>query len=61
MHENLMMGSGRLPEGGLKSVGPRMGAGEPLEGRLNGNNKVSMYHGHSGQDLDYPACPPILA
>ena len=49
MCENPMMGSGRLPEGGLENVGPRMEAGEPLEGRLNGNNKVSMSHGHSEQ------------
>ena len=61
MHENPMMGSGRLPEGGLESVGPRIGAGEPLEGRSNGNNKVSMSHRCSGQDSDYPARQPIPA
>ena len=55
MHANLMMGSGRLPEGGLEGVGPRMEAGEPLEGRSNGNNEVSMSHGHSGQVSDYLA------
>ena len=56
-----MMGSGRLPEGRLGEVGPRMEAGEPLEGRLSSNNEVSMSHRHSGQDLDYLACWPILA
>ena len=56
-----MMGSGRLPEGRSESIGPRMEAGEPLEGRLTGNNEVSMSHGRSGQDLDYLACQPILA
>ena len=61
MHADPMMGSGGLPKGRLGEVGPRMEAGEPLEGRLNGNNKVSMSHGHSGQDSDYPACQPILA
>ena len=53
-----MMGSGRLPEGRSESRGPRMEAGEPLEGRSNGNDKVSMSHGHLRQDLDYwPAHP----
>ena len=61
MQVNPMMGSGRLLEGRLGEVGPRMEAGEPLEGRSTGNDKVSMSHGHSGQDLDYPACQPILA
>ena len=56
-----MMGSGGLPEGGLESVGPRMEAGEPLEGRSTGSDEVSMSHGHSRQDSDYPACQPILA
>ena len=50
-----MMGSGGLPEGSLGEVGPRMEAGEPLEGRLNSNEEVSIVHGHSGQDLDYLA------
>ena len=54
-----MMGSGRLSEGRSESVGPRMEASEPLEGRLVSNNEVSMSHGHSEQDLDYPACWPI--
>ena len=61
MQGNLMMGSGRLPEGRLEGVGPRIYAGEPLEGRLVSNNKVSMSHGCSGQDSDYLACWPILA
>ena len=56
-----MMGSGRLLEGRLGEVGPRMEAGEPLEGRSNSNNKVSMVHRHSRQNLDYPACWPIPA
>ena len=56
-----MMGSGRLLEGRLGEVGPRMEAGEPLEGRLNSNEEVSMSHGHSEQDLDYLACWPIPA
>ena len=56
-----MMGSGRLLEGRLGEAGPRMEANEPLEGRLISNDKVSMSHGHSGQDLDYLACWPILA
>ena len=38
-----------------------MEAGEPLEGRLTGNNEVSMSHGCSGQDSDYLAHQPILA
>ena len=61
MHVDPMMGSGRLPEGRLGEVGPRMEAGEPLEGRLTGNDEVSIVHGHSEQDLDYPACQPVLA
>ena len=52
MHGNLMMGSGRLPEGRSESVGPRMEADEPLEGRSTGNDEVSMSHGCFGQDLD---------
>ena len=56
-----MMGSGGLPEGRLREVGPRMEAGEPLEGRSTGNDKVSMSHGCSRQVLDYPACWPIPA
>ena len=56
-----MMGSGGLPEGRLGEVGPRMEAGEPLEGRLNSNEEVSMSHGCSEQDLDYPACQPVPA
>ena len=55
------MGSGELPEGRLESVSPRIEAGEPLEGRSNGNNEVSMSHECSRQDSDYPACQPILA
>ena len=61
MHVDPMMGSGGLPEGRLGEVGPRMEAGEPLEGRLNGNDEVSIVHGCSGQDLDYLACQPVLA
>ena len=61
MHRNPMMGSGRLPEGRLESVGPRMEAGKPLEGRLTGNNKVNMSHGCSGQDSDYLAHQPVPA
>ena len=61
MHGNLMMGSGGLSKGRLEGVGPRMEAGEPLEGRSNGNNEVSMSHGCLRQDLDYPACWAILA
>ena len=56
-----MMGSGGLLEGRLGEVGPRMEAGEPLEGRSNGNDKVSMSHGCSGQDSDYLACRPVPA
>ena len=56
-----MMGSGRLPEGRLGEVGPRIEAGEPLEGRLSSNNKVSMSHGCSRQDSDYLAHWPIPA
>ena len=56
-----MMGSGGLPKGRLEDVGPRMEAGEPLKGRLVSNNEVSMSHGCSGQDLDYPAHWPIPA
>ena len=54
-HGHLMMGSGGLPEGRLREVGPRMEAGEPLEGRLDSNEGVSIVHGCSGQDLDYLA------
>ena len=61
MHADPMMGSGGLLEGRSGEVGPRMEAGEPLEGRLNSNNEVSMSHGHSRQDLDYLACWPIPA
>ena len=61
MCENLMMWSGRLPEDRLEGVGPRMEAGEPLEGRSVSSNEVSMSHGHSRQDSDYPAHQPILA
>ena len=39
MHENLMMGSGGLPEGRSESVGPRMEAGEPLEGGSISNDE----------------------
>ena len=56
MHVNLMMGSGRLPEGRSDGVDTRMEAGEPLEGRLVSNNEVSMSHGHLGQDSDCLAC-----
>ena len=56
-----MIGSGRLPEGRSESVGPRMGAGEPLEGRLVSSDEVSMSHGCSEQDSDYLACWPVLA
>ena len=56
-----MMGSGGLPEGRLGEVGPRIEAGEPLEGRSSSNKEVSMSHGHSEQDLDYLACWPIPA
>ena len=58
---NPMMGSGRLPKGRLGEVSPRMEAGKPLEGRSTGNDKVSMSHGHSGQDSDYLAHQPIPA
>ena len=61
MHADPMMGSGRLLEGRLGEVCPRMEAGEPLEGRSVSNDKVSMSHGHSGQDSDYPAHQPVLA
>ena len=61
MCRDLMMRSGGLPEGRSESAGLRMKAGEPLEGRLNGNNEVSMSHGCSGQVLDYSACWPVLA
>ena len=61
MHVDPMMGSGGLLEGRLGEVGPRMEAGEPLEGRSSSNDEVSMSHGHSGQDLDYLACWPVLA
>ena len=56
-----MMGSGRLLEGRLGEVGPRMEAGEPLEGRSNSNVEVSMSHGCSEQDSDYPAHWPVPA
>ena len=56
-----MMGSGGLPEGRLGEVGPRMEAGEPLEGRSNSNKEVSIVHGHSGQNSEYLANQPILA
>ena len=49
------MGSGKLPEGGLEGVSPRIEAGGPLEGRSGSNNEVSMSYGYLGQDLDYPA------
>ena len=58
---NPMMGSDGLPEGRLGEVGPRMEADEPLEGRSNGNEEVSIVHGCSRQDLDYLACWPIPA
>ena len=61
MCKDPMMGSGGLPEGRSESRCPRMEAGVPLEGRLVSNNEVSMSHGCSGQDSDYPACQPILA
>ena len=61
MHVDPMMGSGGLLEGRLGEVVLRMEVGEPLEGRSSSNDKVSMSHGHSGQDLDYPASWPILA
>ena len=61
MHGDPMMGSGGLLEGRLGEVGPRMEAGEPLKGRLTGNDEVSMSHGCLKQDSDYPAHWPILA
>ena len=61
MCANLMIGSGGLPKGRSEGVSPRMEAGEPLEGRLNGNDEVSMSHGCSGQVSDYLACQPVLA
>ena len=61
MHRNPMMGSGRLSKGRLESVGPRMEADEPLKGRSTGSDEVSMSHGHSRQDSDYPACWPVPA
>ena len=56
-----MIGSGGLPEGRSESVGPRMEAGDPLEGRSVSKNEVSMSHRCSRQDSDYPAHWPILA
>ena len=56
-----MIGSGGLLEGRSEGRGPRMEAGKPLEGRLVGNDEVSMSHGHSGQVSDYLAHQPILA
>ena len=56
-----MMGPGRLLEGRLGEVGPRIKAGEPLEGRLSSNNEVSIVHGCSRQDSDYLAHWPIPA
>ena len=56
-----MMGSGGLPEGRSEGRSLRMEAGEPLEGRLNGSNEVSMSHGCSGQDSDYLDHQPIPA
>ena len=61
MHADPMMGSGGLSEGRLGEVGPRIEAGEPLEGRSVSNDRVSMSHGHSRQDLDYPAYQPVPA
>ena len=61
MHADPMMGSGRLLEGRLGEVGPRIKAGEPLEGRLSSNNEVSIVHGCSRQDSDYLAHWPIPA
>ena len=61
MWGHLMTRSGRLPEGRLEGVSPRIEAGEPLEDRWGSNNKVSMSHGCSGQDSDYLACWPIPA
>ena len=61
MHRDLLMGSDGLPEGRSEGRSPRMEAGEPLEGRSVGDNEVSISHGHLRQDLDYPACQPILA
>ena len=58
---DLMMGSGGLLEGRLGEVGLRMEAGEPLEGRSSSNDEVSMSHGCSRQDLDYPARQPVPA
>ena len=60
-HVDTMMGSGRLPEGRLREVSPRMEAGEPLEGRSSSIDEVNMSHGHLEQDLDYLAHLPILA
>ena len=61
IHGDPMMGSGGLPEGRLGEVGPRMEAGEPLEGRSDSDEEVSIVHGCSGQDSDYPACQPVPA
>ena len=61
MYKYLMMGSGGLPKGRSESRGPRMEAGEPLEGRSVSNDEVSMSHGCSGQDLDYLDYQPIPA
>ena len=61
MCKNLMIGSSGLPEGRSEGRGPRIEAGEPLEGKLDSNDKVSMSHGCSGQVSDYPDCQPIPA
>ena len=61
MHKDPMIRSDGLSKGRSESASPRMKAGEPLEGRSNGNNKVSISHRCSGQVLDYSACWPVLA
>ena len=49
MSAHPMIGLGRLSEGRSEGVGPGMEAGEPLEGRSNSNDEVSISHGCSGQ------------
>ena len=60
-HKDLMMGLGGLPKDKLEGRSLRMEASEPLKGRSNSNDKVSMSYRCSGQDSDYLAHKPILA
>ena len=61
MHKDPVIRSDGLPKGRSENAGLRMEAGEPLKGRSNGNNEVSMSHRCLGQVLDYSACQPVLA